>query len=141
MHRLPKIFFLLIFLLLAALPATAADPFYEDLYNQGVQAQDNDAARAAKVFRLACFGLLEEEVQLANCLTRLAVAQGDVDDKEGFRKTVQRLAVVEQRFRAFSDTALGGELKRRLEAHLVRLIPQEELARIVMFRHLAKPSP
>ncbi|HEX9940395.1 MAG TPA: hypothetical protein VGG03_00140, partial [Thermoanaerobaculia bacterium] len=94
---------LLPILLLAATSAgsaraagAAADPFYLSLLRDGQHASDRkEYAAAARDLRLACFGMLDEPRQLADCLARLALAQDHLNDVDGFRDTFQRLAEIE----------------------------------------------
>jgi len=118
-HRLS----VLVCLALAALsvvPAGAADPFYENLLRQGIQVRQRqaDPARAAKLLRLACFGLLDEPATLARCLVHLSLAQAAAGDDEGLRRSVGRLADLEQRFRALSAAALEPEVREELDHEL-----------------------
>lgn len=114
---------------LAAAPAFAADRFYEDLLRDGIEARESgEAARAAKLLRLACFGLLEEPPALGRCLTQLALAQAETDDHEGFRATFHRLVEVEQRFGGYTRAALSAGDRRLFESRARELVSPDELA-------------
>lgn len=122
-----------------ATPAVAADRFYEDLLYSGIQAADGgDAERAAKLLRLACFGLLEEPKVLGRCLVRLALVQAELDDDEAFRETFLRIAEVEQGFRGYSEARLGDIHRRSFEAQVSQRISADELRRLQAFRALAR---
>ncbi len=118
---------------------SAADPFYERLLQDGIQAHDRgDPALAVKSLRLACFGLLDEPSVLARGLTFLAVAQADVGDDPGFSRTFDRILEVEQKFQAFSPLDLDADLQQTLEAHLHRLVAVDVLSRSPAFQHVAR---
>ncbi len=120
--------------LLAAPAARAADGFYEDLLEDGILAADRgDAARAAKVLRLACFGLLDEPPMLARCLTHLALAQAQLDDQEAFRATVDRLARIEKRFRAYTRAEIADAARRLLASRGEELLTREGSDPATMF--------
>jgi tetratricopeptide (TPR) repeat protein len=135
---------LLLGLLLAPLPAQAAvDPFYQGLLRDGQLAFDRkEYAVAARALRLACFGMLDEPRPLADCLSRLALAQDGVGDATGFRETFQRLLEVEDRFKAYSQGELPPELRTALEVRLATRLPAATLAAAPAFRStLAKKNP
>lgn len=121
---------LLLLTLLAASPAVAAiDPFYQGLLRDGQQAFDRkDYGTAARQLRLACFGMLDEPHPLADCLTRLLLAQDGAGDVEGVRDTFRRLTEVEDRFKAYSQGEIPPELRAALEARLAARIPAATLA-------------
>ena len=123
----------------APLTIDAADPFYERLLQDGIQAHDRgDSALAVKNLRLACFGLLDEPSVLARGLTYLAIAQADVGDESGFARTFDRILEVEDRFQAFSALDLDAEHRQALDAHLHRLIEVDVLSRSPAFRDAAQ---
>ncbi|MEO6193427.1 MAG: hypothetical protein ABIS20_10475 [Thermoanaerobaculia bacterium] len=135
---------LLLGLLLAPVPARAViDPFYQGLLRDGQLAFDRkDHATAARALRLACFGMLDEPQPLADCLSRLALAQDGAGDAAGFRETFQRLMEVEDRFKGYSQGELAAELRAALESRLATRIPAATLAGAPAFRStLAKKSP
>ena len=135
---------LLLGLLLAPLPAQAAvDPFYQGLLRDGQLAFDRkEYATAARVLRLACFGMLDEPRPLADCLSRLALAQDGTGDAPGFRETFQRLLEVEDRFKGYSQGELPPELRATLEARLATRLPAATLAGAPAFHStLAKKNP
>jgi hypothetical protein len=133
------------FLLLSAVPARAAvDPFYQTLLRDGQHAYDRkDYEAAARDLRLACFGMLDEPRQLADCLVRLALAQDRLNEVEAFRDTFQRLVDIEERFKAYSQAELAPELRAGLEQRLAARIPAATLAAAPAFRSTipAKPDP
>lgn len=119
-----------------ALPARAAiDPFYLNLLRDGQHALDRkDFREAARDFRLACFGMLDEPRTLTDCLARLALAQDAAGDVEGFRDTFQRLVELEDRFKAYSQAELAPELRAALEARLASRLPAATLEGAPAFR-------
>ncbi len=126
---------LIAFVLLAAPAAHGADRFYEELVEDGLLAADRgDHARAAKVLRLACFGPLEEPPMLARCLTHLALAQAQLDDREAFRTTVDRLVRIEKRFRAYDQAEIADADRRMLARRAEELLPEEDSEQTAMFR-------
>lgn len=133
-----RVSLLLAFVLLAVPAAEAADRFYEDLFKRGIEAADlGDAQRAAKLLRLACFGLLEEPLVLGRCLTHLALAQARLGDEEAFRATFRRILEVERRFGGYRDAELSPARRRIFEDHLRELIAPEDLESSPTFRPLA----
>ncbi|HTG35345.1 MAG TPA: hypothetical protein VLB76_20690 [Thermoanaerobaculia bacterium] len=130
-------------LLLVPIPAQAAvDPFYQGLLRDGQLAFDRkEYATAARALRLACFGMLDEPRPLADCLSRLALAQDGTGDAAGFRETFQRLLEVEDRFKGYSQGELPPDLRAALEARLATRLPAATLAGAPAFRStLAKKS-
>jgi hypothetical protein len=135
---------LLLLLLFVGVPARGAvDPFYQGLLRDGQLAFDRkEYATAARTLRLACFGMLDEPQPLADCLSRLALAQDGAGDAAGFRETFQRLVDVENRFKGYSQGELPLELRTALEARLAARLPAPTLAAAPAFRStLAKKSP
>ncbi len=122
-----------------AIPAPAADSFYEDLERQGIRAAARgDHEQAVKLLRLASFGMLEEPPRLAACLAHLMTAQAEIGDEEGFNRSFRRLLEAEQRFRAYSQAELSERVRARLEDHLERLVPHEVLLASSTFRAVAR---
>jgi hypothetical protein len=133
--------FLLPFFLLLSLDAASAtiDPFYEGLLRDGMHAYDRkDYTAAAKDLRLACFGMLEEPKRLADCLTRLALAQDRAEDLDGFRNTFRRIVEVEERFGAYTGGGVAADLRSAFEARLAARVPAATLEGVPAFRSLAK---
>lgn len=120
----------------------AIDPFYQSLLREGQHSLDRkDYPAAAHELRLACFGMLDEPRTLADCLARLALAEDGAGDVEGFRATFQRLAEIEDRFKAYSQADLAPELRAILEARLAARLPAATLEAAPAFRStLAKKS-
>lgn len=114
---------------LGAAPAAAAvDPFYDLLYQDGLRAAGRgDAAGAAKMLRLACFGMLQDPPVLASCLTHLALAQAELDDREAFLETADRLLQAERLHGAWGKATLSDADRRRLEERLASWLPVGEL--------------
>jgi hypothetical protein len=124
-----RLLLLVTVLSMAALPLSAADLFYLDLMRDGVHAYDRaDYSAAARHFRLACFGMLDEPKLLGECLARLALAQDKEKDAQGFRDTFGRLVEVEERFQGYSQSSLPPEIRTALEQRMAALIPAPTLA-------------
>src|SRR6185295_18507576 len=134
---------LLLLLLLGAFPARAAiDPFYQNLLRDGEHAYDRkDYDAAARDLRLACFGMLDEPRQLADCLMRLALTQDRRNDIDGFRETFQRLVEIEERFQGYSQAELAPELRAALEQRLAAHMPAATLAGATAFRSTLPAKP
>lgn len=116
-------------LAMAALPLSAADPFYLDLMRDGVHAHDRgDFGVAARHLRLACFGMLDEPKLLGECLARLALTQDKGKDVDGFRETFGRLVEIEEKFQGYSQSSLPPEARAALEQRMAALIPAPTLA-------------
>lgn len=131
----------LVWTLATAPLAGAVDPHYDGLLRQGSYALERgDGATAAKLLRLACFGLLDEPPLLADCLVRLGLAQARTEDTAGFIDTFRRLSEVESRDRVYSAGRVSAELKDRFEDASARLVPRSTLAESPAFRHLATRS-
>lgn len=110
---------------LLAPAARAIDPFYEDLERDGrLAAARGETAQAARLLRLACFGMLEEPLELAPCLTHLALVQAELSDEEAFRATFDRLLEVEQRFTAYRRGEIHPTERERLRAAVMRFVPE-----------------
>jgi hypothetical protein len=126
----------LLLLLLASAPALAAvDPFYQGLLRDGQLSYDRkDYPAAARQLRLACFGMLDDPQPLADCLSRLVLAQDGAGDVEGVRETFGRLIEVEDRFKGYSQGEIAPELRAALEARLAARIPAATLAAAPAFR-------
>jgi hypothetical protein len=78
--------------------------------------------------------MLDEPRPLAECLSRLALAQDGAGDVEGFRETFRRLTEVEDRFKGYSQAEMAPELRAALEARLAARIPAATLAGAPAFR-------
>lgn len=122
----------------AARPAAAAiDPFYLSLYSDGVQAYDRgDFANAAHWLQLACFGLLDEPKALGGCLARLAVAQAQSGDGDGFRESFRRLSEVETGFSGYTQADLPVTVRSAFEAQAAARVPEELLLASPAFARL-----
>ncbi len=111
--------------LLAPVTARAVDSFYEDLERDGrLAAARGETAQAARLLRLACFGMLEEPLELASCLTRLALVQAELSDEDAFRATFDRLLEVEQRFTAYTRGKIDPTERERLRSSVMRFVPE-----------------
>jgi tetratricopeptide (TPR) repeat protein len=123
---------------LAAPPLQAAiDPFYRDLLHDGMQAYDRgEPGTAARLLRLACFGMLDEPYELAACLTRLAVAEGAAGNVEGFRDAFRRIVEVEDRFGAYGRADLPPEVRAAFEQRAASAVPAATLESLPRFKEL-----
>ncbi|MEM1176814.1 MAG: hypothetical protein AAGM22_00590 [Acidobacteriota bacterium] len=116
----------------------AIDPFYERLFQDGTLAlSTGDAAGASRQLRLACFGMLDAPQRLADCLSRLALAKAELDDKDGFLETLSRVLETERRFRAYSDAPIPPEVKRNFERRIEAWAPPSLLLGTVAFADVA----
>jgi Flp pilus assembly protein TadD len=124
--------------LFAARPAAAAiDPFYLSLYSDGVQAYERgDFASAARWLQLACFGLLDDPKALGGCLPRLAVAQAQSGDGDGFRETFRHLNEVETGFSGYSQADLPVAVRNAFELQAAARVPEEVLLASPAFARL-----
>jgi len=123
----------------AAMPASAAvDPFYSSRLQEGIAAAERgNNADAVRSLRIACFGMLDDAPQLADCLVRLALAQAAGGDQEGFSQTFRRLVEGEELVGLYSKAGLAPELTGRFEAKVVEWIPRAALAGASGFQRLA----
>jgi len=118
--------------LAAAQPA--ADPFYLGLLREGrTSLARGDAARAAKELRVACFGLLDQPPLLGECLVRLALAQGELGDRDAFGETFDRIEAIEERFQAYTLAALSPEERKAFEDRALDWIAPEILRTLPSF--------
>jgi hypothetical protein len=107
------------------------DPFYADLERDAaVAAARGDAGNAARLYRIACFGMLDEPVRLAACTVRLAIQQAKANDPEAFRDSFSRLATVEERFQGWTLADLSSEERSELARRAAALLPRETLGAI-----------
>ncbi len=117
-----------------ALAAQAADPFYTALLRDGTQSlARNQHEAAAGELRLACFGLLEQTALLGECLTRLALAQAGLGERDDFLATFRRLEEVEERFGGYTAAALTPAERGAFEDRVVEWVPPEILRTIPRF--------
>jgi predicted Zn-dependent protease len=127
--------------ILAAAPAGAADPFYENLLRKGSDAYSRrEYPTAVRQLRLACFGFLDEPELLADGLVRLALAQAALGDRDGFVATFQRIVEVEERFAGYSKAATPPEVRAAFEKFVTTLIPAAALQASAAFARLS-PQP
>ncbi|HET9769218.1 MAG TPA: hypothetical protein VFS60_20410 [Thermoanaerobaculia bacterium] len=128
-----------VWLLAAAAPLLAAvDPFYSVRLQEGIAAAERGAhADAVRSLRIACFGMLDDEPQLADCLVRLALAQAASGDQEAFSQTFRRLVEGEEMVGLYSKAGLPAELTGRFEAKVVEWIPRAALATAAGFQRFA----
>ena len=104
--------------------ATAADPFYISRLREGIAAAERGVhGQAVEVFRIACFGLLEEE-EFAECLIRLGLSQAALGDVDGFGATFRRLLEAEELLGVYSDASLDSELVSAYSRRVEELVPE-----------------
>lgn len=117
-----------------ALAAQGPDPFYTALLRDGTQSlARNQREAAAGELRLACFGLLEQTALLGECLTRLALAQAGLGERDDFLATFRRLEEVEERFGGYTAAALTPAERGAFEDRVVEWVPPEILRTIPRF--------
>lgn len=115
--------------------AQAADPFYENLWEQGDRALvSEDFTEAGKKLRIACFGLLEEPDRLASCLARLAVSEHHVGDVDRVRSTLDRILEINDRFDVYAG--LSSSDKQFLDPLLKKYLPAQMLTAEASLAHL-----
>jgi tetratricopeptide (TPR) repeat protein len=100
---------------LAQNAAPSIDPFYTRLLRDGIRAGARGAhGEAARLLELACFGFLDDPKVLTEGLAHLALAQAALQDAPGIQATFDRLALLEERFGAYSSAPLTPDLQQRL---------------------------
>ena len=115
------------------------DPFYEKLLREGVAAQGRgDFAGAARRFRVAAFGMLDEPTRLVEALVRLGLAQAALEDRTAFDRTFERVIEIEQLFGAYSSAAFDGRLRTDFEDRVLRWIPAANLRSSATFGSLVR---
>lgn len=103
--------------------AHAADPFYTSRLREGIAAADQgDHAEAARLLRVACFGLLEED-GLAECLIRLGLSQARSGNPEGFEQSFRRLTEAEALLGVYTRANPPPDLVAAYARHVEALIP------------------
>ena len=117
------------------------DPFYTDLERDAATAAaKGDARRAARLYRIACFGMLDEPVRLAACTVRLALSQAQVGDQGGFSDSFSRLATVEERFQGWTLADLSSEEREQMAKQARAWLPEPTLAAIPAIAALAQAT-
>jgi tetratricopeptide (TPR) repeat protein len=122
---------------------TEIDPFYSQLLRDGIRAHERGAhSEAVQLLKLACFGMLDEPRELARGLTHLALAQGAIPDKAGVQATFDRLALVEERFDAYTRAPIPAEERQGAETLFKRFVSPAVLRQSAAFRGLLdSPAP
>lgn len=124
-----------------AAAAEAAHPHYEQLLEKGTYSLERgEAAEAARLLRLACFGMLEEPPALADCLVRLGLAHAADGDDEAFADAFRRLVDLEERFGAYAEASMPEGLRSAFEAEAATRIPARILSETPTFARLV-PAP
>lgn len=125
----------------ATAQAQVVDPFYLRLMRDGSDAFNRQQyEEAARLLRLAVFGMLDDPLVMADGLVRLALAQAASGDPEGFQVSFRRILEIEERFGAYSRATLSADVRRELERQAVRFVPVASLAESQAFAHLV-PRP
>ncbi|MDX1502278.1 MAG: hypothetical protein R3325_07930 [Thermoanaerobaculia bacterium] len=118
--------------------AAATDPFYERLLEEGSRRLEADPAGAARLLRIAAFGLLEDPPRLATALVRLSIAQSRARDGDSFRSTFERLLELEDRFGVLSGPGLSPADRAAFERAVPIHVPEERLLASPLFVDLAE---
>ena len=108
-------------LLMPAALVSAADPFYENALQRGIDAYAKkryDAA--AEALRGAAFGLLDEPLRLVEALVYLGLAQAATGDEDGFAETVRRVASADAALGAYTGANVPDALRSAFEAEIGR---------------------
>lgn len=130
---------LIVLLAAGAAPLAGQDvhSHYEGLLERGTYAlESGEPAEAARLLRFACFGMLEQPPALADCLTRLAVAQAAAGDDEGFADTFRRLSEVEESFGAYTDAPIAAGMRSAFETEAAARVPARILGSTPAFARL-----
>lgn len=107
------------------------DPFYVEVEREAQTAlARGESVAAARLYRVACFGMLDEPARLAACIARLAKAQEAAKDLEGFEASYLRLATVEERFQGLSRSTLSLAEKQELARLAAARLRPETVAQI-----------
>jgi tetratricopeptide (TPR) repeat protein len=115
------------------------DPFYEKLLRDGVAAHGRgDFAGAAKLFRVAAFGMLDEPSRLVEALVRLGLAQAALDDHEAFDRTFERVIEIEELLGGYSRANLDYRLRADFEERVLRWTPAATLRASTTFGSLVR---
>lgn len=125
-------------LFVASAAWAAPDPFYTTRLREGTSAYERgDYEEAVESLRVACFGLLDEEPLLADCLVRLGLAQAEAGDREGFGETFRRLVKAEELLGVYDAGELSSGMRRDFERRVDAWIADPVLAASPGFEHLA----
>lgn len=123
----------------AVAPARAADPFYDELLTEGRLAFGRgDYQAAAKRYRIACFGLLEEPESLAECRVRLALAEARLGRRAEFEGAFRQILEIERRFGAYTAAPMPDDVRAAFEEQAARWIPVELLREVPAFAPLLR---
>lgn len=121
----------------APLSGQGVHSHYEGLLERGTYAlESGEPAEAARLLRFACFGMLEQPPVLADCLTRLAVAQAAAGDGEGFSDTFRRVAEVEESFGAYTGAPIAPGMRTAFETEAAARVPARVLSATPAFARL-----
>ena len=80
---------------------------------------------AARSFRLACFGLLEQPTLLTECVARLALAELAAGDQSEARDSLRRLVSLVDRFDRYDEASLSDAMRGDVETAALDLVPNE----------------
>lgn len=122
-----------------AVPARAVDPFYDNLLAEGrLDFARGDFNEASRLFRIACFGMLDEPDRLADCRVRLALSEAELGRREEFEETFRRILDLERRFDAYTRAEIPAEVRSEFEGHVERWVPEEMLRDVPAFEPLLR---
>ena len=124
-----------------ATSAYSADPFYERLRGDGEQAlRSGEPAEAARLLRIAAFGMLDEPATLMGTLLLLAIAHSEAGDNEAFLNSFARIEEIERRFGSFRDLP-ENSTKQHFAQLASERIDTDRLQRTPAFRSFRLPAP
>jgi hypothetical protein len=118
-------------LTLLAGPPARADEFADARLASGIEAyRAKRYTEASDQLRIACFGLLDQPVLLAEGLVRLALAQEAAGRRADVEKTLGRFLDVERRFGTYSKSRLDTATRADFGALLRARVPADAIAAI-----------
>ena len=121
----------------AAALSAIPDPFYVSRLREGsVDLERGEYRRAAESLRIACFGLLEEEDLLAECLVSLALAAVGEGDLDAFETSFRRIVEAEQLVGLYTGAQIPPELLEKFELEVSRRVAAATLRDFVPLSHL-----
>lgn len=128
---------------LAPSAAHAADGFYAARLQDGrIAFQTRGATEAADLFRIACFGLMDQPELLSEGLVWLTLAQQKLGRGPEADATLRRFLDVEKRFGAYpkAAAALPAEARKAFETILAARVPPEALRSLPTLPGGARPA-
>lgn len=108
-----------------------ADDFSLERLRAGEEAlRENRVPDAVDQLRIACFGLLDQEAPLSECLVNLTLAFDAARRPVDVDATLNKFLEAERRFAAYSKAALSPESRQKFEAVLLARVPVETIVSI-----------